>query len=312
MGYVPYDVKINENSARTLEYAYDDWCLYQLAKKLDRPKKEINLFAKRAMNYKNLFDPETKLMRGKNEDGTFMKPFSPLKWGDAFTEGNSWHYTWSVFHDPQGLIDLMGGKETFVQMMDSVFNVPPLFDDSYYGFVIHEIREMTVMNMGNYAHGNQPIQHMIYLYDYAGQPWKAQYWLREVMNRMYTAGPDGYCGDEDNGQTSAWYVFSALGFYPVCPGTDEYILGAPLFKKATLHFENGKNLVITAPDNSDTNRYVDEMRVNGTVYTKNYLKHNELLQGGVIDFKMTDRPNMQRGTQESDLPYSFSKDETMK
>ena len=197
-------------------------------------------------------------------------------------------------------------------MLDSVFSVPPIFDDSYYGQVIHEIREMTVMNMGNYAHGNQPIQHMIYLYDYAGQPWKAQYWLREVMNRMYTAGPDGYCGDEDNGQTSAWYVFSALGFYPVCPGTDEYILGAPLFKKATLHFENGKNLVITAPDNSDTNRYVDEMRVNGTVYTKNYLKHNELLQGGTIDFKMTDRPNMQRGTQESDLPYSFSKDEKVK
>ena len=261
---------------------------------------------------KNLFDKETKLMRGKNKDGNFMTPFSPLKWGGDFTEGNSWHYSWSVFHDPQGLIDLMGGKEMFVTMLDSVFSVPPIFDDSYYGQVIHEIREMTVMNMGNYAHGNQPIQHMIYLYDYAGQPWKAQYWLREVMNRMYTAGPDGYCGDEDNGQTSAWYVFSALGFYPVCPGTDEYILGAPLFKKATLHFENGKNLVITASDNSDTNRYVDEMRVNGTVYTKNYLKHNELLQGGTIDFKMTDRPNMQRGTQESDLPYSFSKDEKVK
>ena len=312
LGYVPYDVKINENTARTLEYAYDDWCIYQLAKALNRPKKEIELFAKRAMNYRNVFDKESKLMRGRNENGQFQSPFSPLKWGDAFTEGNSWHYSWSVFHDPQGLIDLMGGKKMFITMLDSVFAVPPVFDDSYYGQVIHEIREMTVMNMGNYAHGNQPIQHMIYMYDYAGQPWKAQYWLREVMNRMYTAGPDGYCGDEDNGQTSAWYVFSALGFYPVCPGTDEYILGAPLFKKATLHFENGKNLVITAPDNSDTNRYVDEMRVNGTVYTKNYLKHNELLQGGVIDFKMTDRPNMQRGTQESDLPYSFSKDETMK
>jgi predicted alpha-1,2-mannosidase len=309
---VPCDVKIHENAARTLEYAYDDWCIYQLAKELKRPKKEIALFAKRAMNYKNLFDSESKLMRGKQKDGKFAPKFSPLKWGGDFTEGNSWHYSWSVFHDPQGLIDLMGGKEMFVTMLDSVFSVPPIFDDSYYGQVIHEIREMTVMNMGNYAHGNQPIQHMIYMYDYAGQPWKAQYWLREVMNRMYTAGPDGYCGDEDNGQTSAWYVFSALGFYPVCPGTDEYILGAPLFKKATLHFENGKNLVITAPDNSDTNRYVDEMRVNGTVYTKNYLKHNELLQGGVIDFKMTDRPNMQRGTQESDLPYSFSKDETMK
>ena len=186
LGYVPYDVKINENAARTLEYAYDDWCIYQLAKDLKRPKKEINLFAKRAMNYKNLFDPESKLMRGKNADGTFQSPFSPLKWGDAFTEGNSWHYSWSVFHDPQGLIDLMGGDEMFVTMMDSVFSVPPIFDDSYYGFPIHEIREMTVMNMGNYAHGNQPIQHMIYLYNYAKQPWKAQYWLRQVMNRMYT------------------------------------------------------------------------------------------------------------------------------
>ena len=212
----PYDVKINENTARTLEYAYNDWCIYRMAKELNRPKKEQKLFAERAMNYRNVFDKESKLMRGRNQDGQFQSPFSPLKWGDAFTEGNSWHYSWSVFHDPQGLIDLMGGKESFVEMLDSVFIVPPLFDDSYYGQVIHEIREMTVMNMGNYAHGNQPIQHMIYLYNYAGEPWKAQYWLRQVMNRMYTAGPDGYCGDEDNGQTSAWYVFSALGFYPVC------------------------------------------------------------------------------------------------
>lgn len=309
LGYVPYDVKINENAARTLEYAYDDWCLYQLAKKLDRPKKEINLFAKRAMNYKNLFDPETKLMRGKNEDGTFMKPFSPLKWGDAFTEGNSWHYTWSVFHDPQGLIDLMGGKEMFVTMMDSVFAVPPIFDDSYYGQVIHEIREMTVMNMGNYAHGNQPIQHMIYLYDYAGQPWKAQYWLRQVMDRMYTPGPDGYCGDEDNGQTSAWYVFSALGFYPVCPGTDEYVMGTPLFKKATLHFENGNSLVIDAPNNSTENFYIDSMNFNGADHTKNYLRHEDLFKGGTIKVDMSNRPNLNRGTKEEDMPYSFSKEQ---
>ncbi|MBO4957443.1 GH92 family glycosyl hydrolase, partial [Butyricimonas sp.] len=246
LGYVPYNVGINESAARTLEYAYDDWCIYRLAKALGRPEEEIDKYAKRAMNYKHLFDPETKLMRGKNQDGSFMTPFSPLKWGDAFTEGNSWHYTWSVFHDPQGLIDLMGGKETFVRMLDSVFAVPPLFDASYYGGVIHEIREMTVMNMGNYAHGNQPIQHMIYLYNYAGQPWKAQYWLREVMNRMYTPGPDGYCGDEDNGQTSAWYVFSAMGFYPVCPGTDQYVLGAPLFPRVTINFENGKKIQIIA------------------------------------------------------------------
>ena len=306
LGYVPYDVKINENAARTLEYAYDDWCLYQLAKELKRPKSEIDLFAKRAMNYKNLYDPESKLMRGKNKDGKFQTPFSPLKWGDAFTEGNSWHYSWSVFHDPQGLINLMGGKAEFVQMLDSVFAVPPIFDDSYYGQVIHEIREMTVMNMGNYAHGNQPIQHMIYLYNYADEPWKAQYWLRQVMDRMYTPTPDGYCGDEDNGQTSAWYVFSALGFYPVCPGSTQYVLGAPLFKKAILHFENGKSLVINAPANSDENIYIESMKVNGEEYTKNYLDHNEMMKGGVLDIEMGNTPNKQRGTQPDDAPYSFS------
>ena len=306
LGYVPYDVKINENAARTLEYAYDDWCIYKLAKDLKRPKKEIDLFAKRAMNYKNLFDKETNLMRGKNKDGKFMAPFSPLKWGDAFTEGNSWHYSWSVFHDPQGLIDLMGGKEVFVQMLDSVFAVPPIFDDSYYGGVIHEIREMTVMNMGNYAHGNQPIQHMIYMYNYVGEPWKAQYWLRQVMNRMYTPGPDGYCGDEDNGQTSAWYVFSALGFYPVCPGTTQYVMGAPLFKKVTLHFENGKSLVINAPANSAENFYIKSLKFNGQNYTKNYLDHNDLMKGAVLDIEMDDQPNKQRGIQTADFPYSFS------
>lgn len=306
LGYVPYDVKINENAARTLEYAYDDWCIYKLAKELKRPKKEINLFARRAMNYQNLFDKETLLMRGKNKDGKFMTPFSPLKWGDAFTEGNSWHYTWSVFHDPQGLIDLMGGDDVFVGMLDSVFSVPPVFDDSYYGQVIHEIREMTVMNMGNYAHGNQPIQHMIYLYNYAKQPWKAQYWLRQVMDRLYTPTPDGYCGDEDNGQTSAWYVFSALGFYPVCPGTDQYVLGAPLFKKATVHFENGKTLEIKAPQNSCTNLYIKGMKVNGAEYSKNYVTHSLLQNGGVVDCVMSDTPNMERGIGMEDAPYSFS------
>ena len=306
LGYVPYDVKINENTARTLEYAYNDWCIYQLAKKLNRPKKEREIFAKRAMNYRNVFDKESSLMRGRNLDGTFITPFSPLKWGDAFTEGNSWHYSWSVFHDPQGLINLMGGEQKFIHMLDSVFAVPPVFDESYYGQVIHEIREMQIMNMGNYAHGNQPIQHMIYLYNYAGQPWKAQYWLRQVMNRMYTPAPDGYCGDEDNGQTSAWYVFSALGFYPVCPGTDEYVLGAPLFKKATLHFENGNSLVIDAPANSSENIYIDSMTFGGKTYSKNYLKHEKLLKGGVIPFDMSAKPNLNRGTQAADYPYSFS------
>ena len=306
LGYVPYNVGIKENAARTLEYAYDDWTIYQLAKALGRPQKEQDLYAKRALNYRNLFDKETKLMRGRNEDGSFETPFSPLKWGDAFTEGNAWHYTWSVFHDPQGLIDLMGGKKEFVQMMDSVFSVPPIFDDSYYGFPIHEIREMQVMNMGNYAHGNQPIQHMIYLYDWAGEPWKAQYWVREVMDRMYTPAPDGYCGDEDNGQTSAWYVFSSLGFYPVAPGSDEYALGSPLFKKMTVNLENGKKLEINAPANSDKNRYINRMTVNGKEYDKNYITFPTIMEGAVIDFDMTDKPNLTRGTSDQSLPYSFS------
>ena len=306
LGYVPYNVGINESAARTLEYAYDDWCIYQLGKALGKPESEIAIYAERAKNYQNLFDADSKLMRSKNEDGTFQSPFNPLKWGDAFTEGNSWHYTWSVFHDPQGLINLMGGKETFTQMMDSVFSVPPVFDDSYYGFPIHEIREMQIMNMGNYAHGNQPVQHMIYLYGYAGEPWKAQYWIREVMDRLYSAAPDGYCGDEDNGQTSAWYVFSALGFYPVCPGSGQYVLGTPYFKQVKLHLENGKTVEISAPACSPDNKYIKAMKLNGQDWQHNFLTHDDLIQGTKIEIQMSAEANLQRGIAADDAPYSFT------
>ncbi len=307
LGYVPYNVGINESIARTLEYAYNDWCIYRMGQKLGRPEKEIEVYKNRSQNFRKVFDPEHKLMRGKNADGTFQSPFNPFKWGDAFTEGNSWHYTWSVFHDIQGLVDLMGGKQEFVNMLDSVFKLPPVFDDSYYGGVIHEIREMQIVNMGNYAHGNQPIQHMIYLYNYAGAPWKAQYWLRETMNRLYMATPDGYCGDEDNGQTSAWYVFTALGFYPVCPGSNEYVLGAPYFNKVTVSLENGKKLEIVAPANSDTNRYIKTLNYNGKNYTKNYINHFDLIKGGRLLFDMDGKPNKNRGVKDSDFPYSFSR-----
>lgn len=307
LGYVPYNVGINESIARTLEYAYNDWCIYRMGQKLGRPEKEIEVYKNRSQNFRKVFDPEYKLMRGKNADGTFQSPFNPFKWGDAFTEGNSWHYTWSVFHDIQGLVDLMGGKQEFVNMLDSVFKLPPVFDDSYYGGVIHEIREMQIVNMGNYAHGNQPIQHMIYLYNYAGAPWKAQYWLRETMNRLYMATPDGYCGDEDNGQTSAWYVFTALGFYPVCPGSNEYVLGAPYFNKVTVSLENGKKLEIVAPANSDTNRYIKTLNYNGKNYTKNYINHFDLIKGGRLLFDMDGKPNKNRGVKDSDFPYSFSR-----
>lgn len=304
LGYVPYDVKINESVARTLEYAYDDWCIYQLGKALGKSAKELKPFAKRAMNYQKVFDKETKLMRGRLKDGKFMSPFNPLKWGDAFTEGNAWHYTWSVFHDPHGLIQLMGGKDAFNQMLDSVFILPPVFDNSYYGYTIHEIREMQVMDMGNYAHGNQPIQHAIYLYGYSGQPWKTQYWIRQVMDKLYTPAPDGYCGDEDNGQTSAWYVFSAMGFYPVCPGSGQYVLGTPYFKSMKLHLENGKEVDIQSEGKGC---YVDEMLLNGNSYQHNYLDMNSLMQGTQITYRLAEQPNLQRGTQEDDVPYSFSR-----
>ena len=304
LGYVPYDVKINESVARTLEYAYDDWCIYQFGKALGKSNKELKPFAQRAMNYQKVFDKESGLMRGRLLNGKFQSPFNPLKWGDAFTEGNAWHYTWSVFHDPQGLINLMGGKDRFNQMLDSVFLLPPVFDNSYYGFTIHEIREMQVMDMGNYAHGNQPIQHAIYLYGYSLQPWKTQYWVHQVMDRLYTPTPDGYCGDEDNGQTSAWYVFSAMGFYPVCPGSGQYVLGSPYFRSMKIHLENGKEVNISAEGNGC---YVDNLSVDGKPYNHNYIDINSLKQGASLNFNMSEKPNMQRGTSEEDAPYSMSK-----
>lgn len=307
LGYIPYNVGINENVARSLEYAYDDWCIAQVAAKLGRPAEEQQKWLTRAQNYRNLFDPETRLMRGRNEDGSFQKPFSPYKWGDAYTEGNAWHYTWSVFHDVDGQASLMGGREAFATMLDSVFVVPPIYDDSYYGARIHEITEMQVANMGNYAHGNQPAQHMIYLYNYAGQPWKAQWWAREVMDRLYMARPDGYCGDEDNGQTSAWYVFSALGFYPVCPGSDEYILGSPLFRRATIHLENGAEIEIDAPENAPENRYVGAMQLDGKPWEHNFLRWSDLRDGARVRFDMQAEPETGRGTDDGALPYSMSR-----
>lgn len=299
IGYIPYNIGIHESVARTLEYAYDDWCICQLAKKLGRSQEEIDKWEDRSNNWKNVFDRSHNLMRGRNLDGTFQEPFSPYKWGGAFTEGNAWHYTWSVFHDVNGLKDAMGGREEFVSMLDSVFVVPPIYDDSYYGYRIHEITEMQVADMGNYAHGNQPAQHMIYLYDWADEPWKTQAWVRETMNRLYSATPDGYCGDEDNGQTSAWYVFSALGFYPVCPGADEYAIGAPLFKNALIHLENGNDIRIEARnlENKDEalNVFISEMEINNKRWNENFLNYGDLLDGARIEFMMHTKPNYNRG-----------------
>ena len=306
LGYVPYDVGINENTARTLEYSYDDYTIMKLAQALNRPQEEIDRFAKRAMNYKNVFDSSINFMRGRNKNGSWQSPFVPDKWGDAFTEGSSWHYTWSVFQDPQGLITLMGGKKYFIDKLDSVFTAPPTFDYSYYGQQIHEITEMLIAGMGQYAHGNQPIQHAIYLYNYAGEPWKAQMRVREAMDILYTPYVDGYCGDEDNGQTSAWYVFSAMGFYPVCPGSGEYVLGSPIFDKVILHLENGNTFEITVENNSAENMYIQSAELNGDDYTKNYILHDDIMKGGKIKFEMSSTPDYDRGINREDFPYSLS------
>ena len=305
LGYVANNIGIGQTVARTLEYAYNDWAIYTLGKKLGKPESEIDIYKKHALNYKNVYHPERKLMVGKDNKGVFNPNFDAVDWSGEFCEGNSWHWSFCVFHDPQGLINLMGGKKEFNAMMDSVFVIPGKLGMESRG-MIHEMREMQVMNMGQYAHGNQPIQHMVYLYNYSGEPWKTQYRVREIMNKLYTATPDGYCGDEDNGQTSAWYVFSALGFYPVCPGTDEYILGTPLFKSAKLHLENGKTITIKAENNQADNCYIKDMKINGKSYSRNYLTHAQLMKGANIQFQMSPKPNKQRGITEKDVPYSLS------
>ena len=283
LGYVPYNVGINENVARTLEYAYADFCIARMAEKMGK-KNIADKYYQQSLRYKNVFDDQTGWMRGKNADGSFQTPFNPLKWGDAFTEGNSLHYTWSVFHDINGLINLMGGKEKFEKKIDEVFNMPPLYDDSYYGFTIHEIREMQIMDMGNYAHGNQPIQHLIYLYNYAGKPEKAQTKIREVMKKLYASTPDGYCGDEDNGQTSAWYVFSALGFYPVTPASDVYVLGNPIFEEVKLQLPNNKEFIIKNTEKTKGNIFVKDIFVNGKKWESYELPYKIFTENGRLDF----------------------------
>ncbi len=304
MGYVPYP-EIREATAKTLEHAYDDFCIMQVAEYLGEDSIAA-VYAGKSYNYKNVFDPESLLMRGRRKDGTFVREISPIAWGGPFTEGNAWHYTWSVFHDPQALIDLMGGKDIFVAMMDSVFSQPPDFETGTYPFEIHEITEMVAAGMGQYAHGNQPIQHMIYLYNYAGESSKSQYWIREVLNRLYKPEPKGYMGDEDNGQTSAWYVFSSMGFYPVCPGVPQYVFGAPLFEKITLRLPDEKILTIEAPGNSDENRYIKSVYLNGEKYHKPWISHEDLINGGELRFEMTDQPAGAFHYSEEDLPYSMS------
>lgn len=305
LGYIPNNVKIKHSTARTLEYAFNDWSIYQFGKSIGKSENELAQYKQNAMNYKNVYNERHKLMGGKDNKGKFSPDFKPEDWSSDFCEGNSWHWSFCVFHDPQGLIDMMGGEKKFNAMMDSVFIIPSIKGMKSRG-MIHEMREMQVMDMGQYAHGNQPIQHMIYMYNYSGQPWKTQYWAREIMEKLYNPNPDGYCGDEDNGQTSAWYIMSALGFYTVCPGTDQYVLGSPLFKSVSIRIENGNTISIESKNNNSDNRYVKSMKLNGENYTKNYLTHKNLIQGANIQFEMSKTPNKTKGINSEDYPYSFS------
>lgn len=304
LGYVPYP-EVHEATAKTLEYAYADWCLARFAEATGH-KDVADTYYQKAQNYRNLFYSEKGFMWAKDSDGKWRENFDATEWGGPFTEGCSWHWTWRVFHDPEGLSSLLGSHKLMAARLDSMFVAPNTYNYGTYGFVIHEIAEMVALDMGQYAHGNQPIQHAIYLYNYVGEPWKAQYHTRNVMNRLYNSGPEGYCGDEDNGQTSAWYIFTALGFYPVCPGTSEYVLGSPLFPKVTISLPEGKTFVIDAEGVSDNNCYIRTAELNGVDFTRNYLKHDELLKGGEFRLLMDSVPNMERGINTEDFPYSYS------
>lgn len=304
LGYIPYP-DVNESTAKTLEYAYDDWCAYELARTTGNDFYR-DIFGRQMYNYVNVFDPETGFMRGRHKDGTWLENFDPTEWGGPFTEGCAWHYLWSVFHDPAGLSKLLGGDEAFVKKLDEVFSTSGDFKVGTYGYTIHEMTEMKAAGMGQYAHGNQPIQHMVYLYNYAGAPWKTQQKVREVMNRLYNATENGYPGDEDQGQTSSWYVLSALGIYSVCPGTNQYVVGSPMFKKATITMEDGKKFIIEANGNDDKSVYIDSACLNGKSFDRNYLTYDDIVNGGRLVLKMSDKPNCQRGTDASARPYSVS------
>jgi predicted alpha-1,2-mannosidase len=305
LGYVPYTPQTLGSSAWTLEFAYDDFCGYQLAKATNQSFYE-NVFSRQMYNYRNLYDSATGFMRAKDAQGNWIEPFDPLDWGGPYTEGNAWHWTWSVFHDVQGLINLMGGEQKFVAKIDSVFTLPGTIKVGGYGQVIHEMTEMAKFNMGQYAQGNEPIHHLVYLYNYAGEPWKTQMHVRQIMQNMYNAGENGYPGDEDEGQMSSWYVLSAAGFYSVCPGTDQYVIGSPLFPKMTITLENGKQFTVEAEHNSPENVYIQSATLNGQPYTHNWLRHADIMNGGVLHLVMGPQPAKERGIAVADRPFSLT------
>jgi predicted alpha-1,2-mannosidase len=294
LGYVPADGKAKESAASTLEYAYDDFCVSQMARALGKTD-DYRLFKEHSTNYKNIFDPKTGFMRGRNRDGSWVEPFDPLAWGGVFTEGNAWQWLWSVQHDVAGLIDLLGGREAFLQKLDTLFSSTTEFHVGGYGKVIHEMTEAKLANTGQYAHINEPVHHVIYLYDYAGQPWKTQQWTRAILDRFYRPGPAGWLGDEDTGQMSSWYIFSSLGFYPVNPGQPVYALTSPVFDHASIHLENGRTFMVESMKRASGDIYVQSARLNGKRLERCWITHDEILKGGILSFRLGPKPNPRWG-----------------
>jgi predicted alpha-1,2-mannosidase len=302
-GYVPED-RTSHGVSSTLDYAYDDFCISQVAAKLGRHDVAAEM-RKRALNYRNVFDPSVGFMRGRLASGAWVEPFDEFAWGGPYVEGSVWQCGWAVPHDPAGLIRLMGGDEAFAAKLDRMFTLPPTFHMGGYGGEIHEMTEMAAVDFGQYAHSNQPVHQVLYLYTAAGRPDRTQYWVRRVLAELYHSGPEGFCGDEDNGEMASWYVLGALGFFALCPGHPSYVLGSPALRRAVLHPRGRKELVIEAAGNSPEHLYVAGVELNGQSVRRTFLQHSELAGGGVLKFAMSREPVWNSVPDANDRPFSL-------
>ena len=299
LGWVPHD-EVEHAAARTQDFAYNDFCVAQVARALGR-EEEYRRYRERAFYYRNKFNRKTGFMQGRLRDGSWDTPFDEFGWGGAYIEGSAWQCTWAVPHDAAGLIELFGGAEATVAKLDRMLELPPRFEVGSYNFEIHEMTEMAAVNFGQYAHSNQPVHHVLYLYTFAGAAHKTQYWVRRVLEELYS--PQAFCGDEDNGEMAAWYVFSALGFYPFCPGHPSYVLGSPLFQKAPVHLADDKELVVEAPDNGADKVYVQRVDIDGAPTAAADVDHATLAAGCRLHFALGEKPGSETLAA---MPFSLS------
>ncbi len=303
-GWIP-DGSAHHATSATLDYAYDDWCLAQIADKLGH-NDDRELFLKRALNYRNVWDSSTRWMRARADDGSWVEPFDEFSWGGPFVEGSAWQCGWAVQHDAAGFARLLGGADALAERLDQMLALPAHFEASNYGAEIHEMTEMALANFGQYAQSNQPSHHVLFFYAFTGQPWKLEAATRRVCRELYSAAPDGLPGDEDNGEMASWFLFCALGFYPMTPGHASYVLTSPLFGKATIHLENGQKFVIEAPDNDEQNVHVARRALDGIEYSKRWISHFDIVNGATLQTQMSDLPNTNADASADDLPYSLS------